>query len=896
MKSKVQTAPKQLLRRGLDDGTERLRGQLRDASQRGQRDGYGGDQIEDAAWSGTRWGTRGIEKLLKAKRDGRKRTPEAEPFSDADIPEGEYPEPAPAGPSAPESKTDRVRIKTREAVSEFPEVRPSASGQHVKWPESEPVEQPVPESSTERVRIKTREAVSESSEVHPSAKKQVKEPSSKVRTAPDASAQSHTDTPKIKTREALQREVPHDSGDTIPSGGERSAVGDFAPQIRSQETPAVPQHSRAKLIRQRENTHPPAPREKIPSPLIEDVESPRQSRLDIKTKDSYILRQAPDTPEKASRVPDIGSRTRAWYLQRRRSAKEISQAFSQESGSKDAPVFRQTEELPQVPDQVSGRTVERPTANRRQGEREFMQERGRQEAMRKEKLRLSKKDRVSPPQISGSGAPASQARDGTVSYDQQSPMTPSAQSQNAFIQAGDKTGKATAREAKNSVSNGKNTVKTANAGIKSSRHPRQRTVKTAEHSAKAAQKAKAVAKARQRTVEAARATAKAGATTVKGVSKAAMSALKKAIAAARELASAIMAGGWVVAVITLIICIVGLLVTSPFGLFFSDPGSGMTIPEAVAHLNGEFTSQIEQIKTDNPYDTLDFDEAGITLVTDNWINVLAVYSVRVSSGDGTGASVLTDENLAVLRETFWDMNQITYSTETVEHEDEDDETILHISITVKTAEQIAVEYGFTEEQNQLLEEMLKPEYRDLFQSLIGSGPGLTLTDQEIQEILSDLPGALSEERRQVVLTAYQLLGKVHYFWGGKSLVLGWDSRWETPKQVWAAGSPSTGTVRPFGLDCSGFVDWVFYNVSGGTYVIGHGGGAHMQHTYCTPITWAQAQPGDLVFYPNDTHVGIVCGFDSGGNVQIIHCASGSNNVVITGKIGFKTIARPKYYS
>ena len=70
----------------------------------------------------------------------------------------------------------------------------------------------------------------------------------------------------------------------------------------------------------------------------------------------------------------------------------------------------------------------------------------------------------------------------------------------------------------------------------------------------------------------------------------------------------------------------------------------------------------------------------------------------------------------------------------------------------------------------------------------------------------------------------------------------------------------------------------------------------MQHTYCTPITWAQAQPRDLVFYPNDTHVGIVCGFGSGGNVQIIHCASGSNNVVITGKIGFKTIARPKYYS
>ena len=434
------------------------------------------------------------------------------------------------------------------------------------------------------------------------------------------------------------------------------------------------------------------------------------------------------------------------------------------------------------------------------------------------------------------------------------------------------------------------------AGIKSSRHAARTVVKTAERSAKTAQAIQETAKAPQRAVQAVRATSKAGAATAKGVSKATVSAIKKAVAAARELAAAIMAGSWVVAVITLIICIVGLLVTSPFGLFFSDPGSGMTIPEAVAQLNGEFTAQIEQIKTDNPYDTLDMDESSIAAVTDNWTNVLAVYSVRVSSGDGTGASILTSENLAVLRETFWDMTEITYAIETMEHEDEDDEIILHISVTTKTAQQIADEYGFTEEQKALLEEILKPEYQDLFQSLIGSNQSITLSPQEVQEILSRLPDDLSEQRRQVVLTAYQLLGKVNYFWGGKSLVLGWDSRWGTPKEVWAAGSPSTGTIRPYGLDCSGFVDWVFYNVSGGSYVIGHGGGASAQHSYCTAITWADAQPGDLVFYPGDSHVGIVCGFDSGGNIQIIHCASGSNNVVVTGKIGFTTIARPNYYS
>ena len=69
----------------------------------------------------------------------------------------------------------------------------------------------------------------------------------------------------------------------------------------------------------------------------------------------------------------------------------------------------------------------------------------------------------------------------------------------------------------------------------------------------------------------------------------------------------------------------------------------------------------------------------------------------------------------------------------------------------------------------------------------------------------------------------------------------------------------------------------------------------MQHSYCTPISWADAQPGDLVFYPGDEHVGIVGGWDRDGNIQIIHCASGYDNVVITGREGFVSIASPNYF-
>ena len=127
-------------------------------------------------------------------------------------------------------------------------------------------------------------------------------------------------------------------------------------------------------------------------------------------------------------------------------------------------------------------------------------------------------------------------------------------------------------------------------------------------------------------------------------------------------------------------------------------------------------------------------------------------------------------------------------------------------------------------------------------------------------------------------------------------IIGWDVRWGELRQVTAAGSSTTGTYRPYGLDCSGFVDWVFYNQSVGSYVIGHGGGATAQHSYCTNISWADAQPGDLVFYPDNSHVGIVGGRDANGELLIIHCASGYNNVVVTGLEGFASIARPNYYT
>ena len=166
---------------------------------------------------------------------------------------------------------------------------------------------------------------------------------------------------------------------------------------------------------------------------------------------------------------------------------------------------------------------------------------------------------------------------------------------------------------------------------------------------------------------------------------------------------------------------------------------------------------------------------------------------------------------------------------------------------------------------------------------------------EAMEVWERLPDDLSMERRMVVTYALALVDKVDYFWGGKSLVLGWDDRWGELTEVTAEGSDSTGTEQPYGLDCSGFVDWAFYNASGGSYIIGQGGGAAAQHANCVDIEWDEVQPGDLLFYPEDEHVGIAAGRDWLGRLLVVHCASGTNGVAISRRTGFETAARPVWY-
>ena len=356
-------------------------------------------------------------------------------------------------------------------------------------------------------------------------------------------------------------------------------------------------------------------------------------------------------------------------------------------------------------------------------------------------------------------------------------------------------------------------------------------------------------------------------------------------------------GGAVVLVLILTVILVAAIVASPFGILFSNESreAGVVpISAAVAQVNYEYNERLEELQTADSYDSI-----SVTGQSADWVEVLAVFAVKVAgSNDADAADVATmdTDRIARLKAVFWDMTTIAHRIEVIHHpgsgegDDGWTEKNLYITVTAKTAEEMKTEYHFNRNQIAALDELL--EQRDLLRELIEDAYSVS---GDTAALIRSLPEDLSPEREAVVRAACSLVGKVNYFWGGKSLVIGWDARWGELRQVTAAGSSTTGTYRPYGLDCSGFVDWVFYNQSGSSYVIGHGGGATMQHSYCTEISWVDAQPGDLVFYPDNSHVGIVGGRDANGELLIIHCASGYNNVVITGKEGFTSVGRPQYY-
>ena len=280
----------------------------------------------------------------------------------------------------------------------------------------------------------------------------------------------------------------------------------------------------------------------------------------------------------------------------------------------------------------------------------------------------------------------------------------------------------------------KGTVKTASKSIKTAEKTAKASIKTTQQAAKAAQRtAQATARAARAAAHAARAAARAAVAAAKVAAKATIAAVKAIIAATKALIAAIAAGGWIAVLVIVIICLIGLLIGSCFGIFFSgeDSGSGYTMQNVVQEINDDYQQQIDTTKANLSHDVLEM--SGSRAV---WPDVLAVYAVKTTTDPDNPQEVATmdDSKKAILTDIFWEMNQISSRTETrtetvitetddgngniVETETTVTQTYLYITVSHKTAEEMAAQYGFDEEQKEQLAELLAEENRSLWSAVL----------------------------------------------------------------------------------------------------------------------------------------------------------------------------------
>ena len=290
----------------------------------------------------------------------------------------------------------------------------------------------------------------------------------------------------------------------------------------------------------------------------------------------------------------------------------------------------------------------------------------------------------------------------------------------------------------NSIKTAQNMIKTARASAQATATSANNLVQTAKVSYEGA---KVVARA---TIEAVKATVQAIATAIK--------------TGAEGLAELVAAGGGYVLLALIVIIIAFVIVFNVFGIFFpeTDADSSQTsLTMAMMEINGEYNKQIDEIKKDNFTDNVEISGARA-----NWIDVFSVYAVKVAFDDDNAQDVVTmdEEKLKILKEIFWDMNEISFTeeyktvnviTETddgngniIETITQENQTFLYITVSHRSAEEMAREYNFSNNQLEVLTEFLSETNKSLWQSVLY---GTNIGDTYIVDVASSQVGNVGGE-------------------------------------------------------------------------------------------------------------------------------------------------------
>ena len=397
---------------------------------------------------------------------------------------------------------------------------------------------------------------------------------------------------------------------------------------------------------------------------------------------------------------------------------------------------------------------------------------------------------------------------------------------------------------KQASSTAKGTIKTASKSIKTAEKTAKASIKTSQQAAKAAQRtAQATARAARAAAHAARVAARTAVVAAKAAVKATVAAVKAIIAATKALIAAIAAGGWIAVLVIIVICLIGMIIGSCFGIFFSgeDSGTGQTMQTAVQEINTDYQENLDEIKASHSYDVLEM--SGSRAV---WKEVLAFYAVKTTTDPDNAQEVATmdDEKLELLKDIFWQMNEISSSTSTqtetvietsddgngniVETEVTITRTYLYITVSHKTAEEMADQFGFNEDQREQMAELLADENNSLWSQVLY---GITGGDGEIVTVALSQVGNIG--------------GEPYWSWYGFGSRVEWCACFVS----WCAnecGYIEAGVIPKFAACASQGVPWFQER------------GLWQDNSY-------EPRPGDIIFFDWDDggqdgqsdHVGIV---------------------------------------
>ena len=271
-----------------------------------------------------------------------------------------------------------------------------------------------------------------------------------------------------------------------------------------------------------------------------------------------------------------------------------------------------------------------------------------------------------------------------------------------------------------------------------------------------------------------------------------------------------------------------------------------------------------------------------SLLVRNWQDILAVY-VYEQSQNGVKEFTLDASSKDELAKIFAQMNPIV----------RDKDNITHVSYGNYHINNYIKQNNISQNDRSVLKKYVETDCK-LLCAIVTDAKGF------VRQSVGD---DVSEERVNVITAAYSLVGEVGYFWGGKSTTIGEDPSWGTAEKVSATGSASTGTVRAYGLDCSGFVTWsVITGYLNQGMQDSVGDGTSDQWEKANVVSEQDAQPGDLVFQKgpeagSDNHVGIICGKTDAGDWIAVHCSSSKNGVTVGEAYGasFRYIRQPSFY-